>query len=440
MTREAAACNASAANLYSCQQNLHSCQQTQRQFRARDTITKNVHCRLPPDKMLLGLRTIVRNARQGPKRIGEVYRGPESSLRCTGCASNVFSEASYSTCGHQSPASGSSLQDDGRRLAVAFGSLSRHFSSWARDGMGTGDQLLRNVAAHARARGRGSLASTDPKQVGSGTSRVEGTTLDGHEILRAAEEERVSSFASDGSAEGKVTIVDEEVSGVSADLRDENRPIEETGAESVGSVPGISGGGQLSEETRLDDRQESGTSVVNASDECGSAGDASTVNSENLQLHADSLSAESGVSEVDLNPKPAKPKISSVSEAPARKGKLGKGSVAGTKVSSETPSGRGKPASAEKSKKDPVTDPVKSRVFKETGRRPLSTAARASAEERRKKEEMKQLPATDLLTVKGIGPTYVGRFMEQGYKSVKDLEDLYKEKVRLSLVLVVCAV
>lgn len=390
--------------------------------------------------MLLGLRTIARNARQGPKRIGEVYRGPESSLRCIGCASNVFSEAPYSTCGHQSPASGNSVQDDGRKTAGAFGSFSRHFSSWARDETGLGDQSRRNVAAHARARGRGSLASTESKQVGSGASRVEGTTLDGHEILRRAEEEKVSSFASDGSAEGKVTIGDKEVSGVTGELRDENPPVEETGAESVSSVPGISGAGQLTEETRLDELQESGPSVINASDECGSAVDASTSNSENLQSDADSLSAESGVSELDLNPKPAKPKNSSVSEAPARKGKVGKGVVAGTKVSSETPSGRGKPASAEKGKKDSVTDPVKSKVFKETGRRPLSTAARVSAEERRKKEELKQLPATDLLTVKGIGPTYVGRFMEQGYKSVKDLEDLYKEKVRLSLVLVVCAV
>lgn len=371
MTREAAACNASVVNLSpsNCGQSIpYGC----------GTVTKSVHHRLPSGNMLLEFRAARRNVVQVSRSLGEVLgRGAR-------CSASV---------GHPSRVPG----NEGEVGTVP----SRIFSSWALNrGESLGAKFQRDVAAWARkgnaqSAGRGRAAL----EVGSEAS----TAGRGDE----GGEERAASSSAAGSNAADTASGSEELAGGEQAAREESGSEAEALSAVVAGGDGLDGGS-------IEELEETSTSGSGEeSDAGGSSDEASSL--ESSLSDVSSSSVELGFSAAESKPR---------GSPNGRRTRIGKNAT-------DPLSSRGKPAKlAAESKKDLGTDALKSKVYKETGRRPIAPATRMASEETRRKEEMKGLPATDLLTVKGIGPKTVGNFIEKGITSVKHLEDLYKEKVR----------
>eukprot|EP00243_Klebsormidium_subtile_P004331 TRINITY_DN18304_c0_g1_i1.p1 TRINITY_DN18304_c0_g1~~TRINITY_DN18304_c0_g1_i1.p1 ORF type:complete len:742 (-),score=177.64 TRINITY_DN18304_c0_g1_i1:334-2559(-) len=380
MTREAATCNVSVVNLtrLDSRQILHC---------GPGTVTNSGHHRLPSGNMFFELRAARRNVVQFSRSLGEVL-GRGSRCSACECALNV---------GKSSPVPG--IGAENREVCTA---PSRSFSSWALNrGESLGGRFQRDVAASAR---KGNAESAGRERVGSGADSEAS-------IADKGGEERAASSSAEGSNAAEAASGSGDSAGGEQAARGECGPAEGSlpGAEALSAeVAGGDGlGGPSSDRTDAEDSEvSSALGMGEDSDADGSLEEASSV--ETSLSDVSSSSIELGVGAADSK----------------RRGSPNGRRTRTGKTASDSSSSRGKQAI----KKDVGTEAPKSKVYKETGRRPIAPAVRMAAEETRGKEELKRLPATDLLTVKGIGPKTVGNFVEKGITSVKHLEDLYKEK------------
>ncbi|GAQ83246.1 deoxynucleoside kinase [Klebsormidium nitens] len=385
-SREAAACNASAVNLT----RLNS---SQILSRTPGTITNSGHHRVPSGNMLSEFRAARRNVAQASRLLGEILgRGS----RCSAC------EGAISVGNVRSV---QALGADDREVCTA---PSRSFSSWVLNrGESLGARFQRDVAAWAR---KGNAQSAGHERLDSGA--VSEVSVAGRGD--GGGEERAASSSAAGSNAAEAASGSGELEQGEQAAREESAEGVSSEAEALSAeVSGEDGlGGSLVDQTKAEELGESSAlGVADESDAGGTLDEASS--SESSLSDVSSSSIELG---------------DSAAESKRRGSPNGRRTRTG-KSATDSSSSRGKPMKlGTENKKDVGTEAPKSKVYKETGRRPIAPAVRMVSEETRRKEEMKGLPATDLLTVKGIGPKTVGNFIEKGITSVKHLEDLYKEK------------